>query len=124
LDSAGLTRAKHQGQAPRSVRSFGPEYDRGLHIDAAAGQGALQTRMLAPSVRLIALSLVGLVFLRSNAGPTLEPSQTELLVGVATSVVVIAVVAFTSVLARLIVLSRSTSITNRHDSGSRTKRAE
>jgi len=124
LDSAGLTRAKHQGQAPRAVRSFGPEYHRGLHIDAAAGHSALQTRMLAPSVRLIALSLVGLVFLRSNGGPTLESSQTEMLAGWATAVVVVAVVAFLSVLARLIALSRSTSITNRHSSGPRPKRAE
>jgi len=124
LDSAGLREAKHQGQAPRAVRSFGPEYHRGLLIDAAAGHSALQTRMLAPSVRLIALSLVGLVYLRSNGGPTLESSQTELLVGVATAVVVIAVVAFMSVLARLIALSRSTSITNRHSSGSRTKGVE
>jgi hypothetical protein len=109
LDSAGLTETKPEGQAARAARSFGPGYNRGLHVEAATGHSALQTRMLAPSVRLIALSLVGLVFLHADAGPTLEHSQTALLVGVATVVAASAVLAFTGVLLRLVAVRRSTS---------------
>lgn len=123
LDSAGLTKTKLPGPVPRPIRSLGPEFNRGLHIDAAAGYGALQTRMLAPSVRLIALSIVGVVFLRSDAGPALEPLQTELLVGVATASTVCSVVAFMGVLARLIAMSRSTSGTVREVRGSRNENA-
>jgi hypothetical protein len=109
LDSAGLTETKPGGQAARAARSFGPGFNRGLHVEAATGHSALQTRMLAPSVRLIALSLVGLVFLHADAGPTLEHSQTALLVGVATVVAASAVLAFTGVLLRLVAVRRSTS---------------
>jgi len=123
LASAGLTKTQLSGPAPRQACSFGPEFNRGLHVDAVAGHSALQTRMLAPSVRLIALSIVGVVFLRSDAGPTLESSPTELLVGVATASTVISVVAFTSVLARLIAMSRSTSRTSRDTRGPRTGEA-
>lgn len=115
LDSAGLTRRKPEGQAPRAARSFGPAFNRGLHVEAATGHSALQTRMLAPSVRLIALSLVGLAFLHADAGPALEHSQTALLLGVATVVVALAVLAFTGVLLRLVAVRRSTS-SDRHRS--------
>lgn len=123
LKSAGLAKTKRPGQAPGPVRSFGPEFNRGLHVDAAAGHSALQTRMLAPSVRLVALSIVGVVFLHSDAGPTLESSQTELLIGVATASTVVPVLTFTSVLTRLFAISRSTSSSNRRVRGSRREAA-